>query len=132
MIENWRIWIIVILMSLSLIDLSATYYYISKYKVWQPDKPFNLIENNPLLVFLWNNMGFIIGSVIGTIIILSLMFIIGKSAHPIVIGIVMIFLIYALQNHYTNINLLNTLIEKYPSGHLPLKVFGEVVGNNSK
>ena len=130
--ENWRIWVIVILMTLSVIDLGATFVYVYKYKNWQESKPFNLIENNPLLVFLWNNLGFIIGSIVGAVIILSLMFIIGKSAHPIVSGIVLLLLIYALQNHYTNINLLHALIEKYPLGHLPSEVFGEVIGNNPK
>ena len=132
MMENWRIWIIIILMSLSLIDLSATYFYIYKYKQWQPDKPYNLIENNPLLVFLWNNFGLHLGMFIGSVIILSLIYIVGKSAHPIVSLILFLFLGYALQNHYTNINLISALIEKYPSGHLPLEVFGEVVGNNPK
>ena len=132
MIATWRIWVIVILMSLSLIDLSATYYYISKYKQWQPDKPYNLIENNPLLVFLWNNLGFIMGSIVGAVIILSLIFIVGKSAHPIVGLIIFLILCYALQNHYSNINLIHELIIKYPSGHLPVEVFGNVVGNNPK
>ncbi len=130
--ETWRVWIIVILMSLSLIDLGATYFYVSKYKVWQPDKPFNLIENNPLLVFLWNNFGLHLGMFIGTVIILSLIFVVGKSAHPIVSLILFLFLGYALQNHYANINLLQSLIEKYPSGHLDPSIFGEVIGSNPK
>ena len=132
MIATWRIWVIVILMSLSLIDLAATYHYVYKYKVWQNDKPFNLIENNPLLAFLWNNFGLHIGMFIGAIIILSLIFLVGKSAHPFVGGILFLILCYALQNHYTNINLLHALIEKYPLGHLPTEVFGEVIGNNPK
>ena len=132
MIETWRIWVIVILMSLSLIDLSATYHYVYKYKVWQPDKPFNLIENNPLLVFLWNTFGLHLGMFIGAVVILSLIFIVGKSAHPIVSLFLFLLIAYALHNHYTNINLIQALIEKYPSGYLPTEVFGKVVGNNPK
>ena len=127
MTENWRTYVIVILMILSVVDLSLTYLYIYKYKQWQPDKPYNLMENNPLLVFLWNNLGFIIGSIVGMSIILSLMFIIGKSAHPIIIGIVFIFLTYALFTHYVNIELLSKLIIKYPSGSLPKEIIGEIV-----
>lgn len=117
--ENWRIWIIVILMTLSLTDLVLTGYYIYKYKNWQPEKEYKLMELNPLLVFLWNNLGFWLGHIIGSIIILSLMFIIGKSAHPIIIGIVGLILIYALFGHYTNIGLLKELITKYPDGVIP-------------
>lgn len=132
MIETWRIWVIVILLTLSVIDITATFYYIHKYKKWQPEKPYNLIENNPLLVFLWNQLGLILGTMVGASIIWTLIFIVGKSAHPIVIILLGLFLLYALFNHYTNINLLHALIEKYPSGHLQKEIFGEVVGNNLK
>jgi len=129
---NWRIYIIIILLVLSILDLCLTFYYVSKYKKWQPDKPFNLIENNPLLVFLWNQLGLVFGSIVGAVIIWSLIYIVAKSAHPIVIGIVFLLLIYTMFNHFTNINLLHKLIEQYPSGHLPIETFGEVVGNNIK
>ncbi len=130
--EKWRIIIIVILLALSVLDLSLTFYYASKYKKWQPDKPFKMIENNPLLVFLWNQLGLILGTIVGAAIIWTLIFIIGKTAHPIVIGLVGLFLLYALFNHFTNINLIHKLIEKYPTGHLPEDVFGKVIGSNSK
>ena len=130
--NNWRIYIIIILMTMSVVDLALTYHYVHSYKKWQNSKPYNLIENNPLLVFLWNTFGLVLGHVIGSIIILSLIYIIGKSAHPIVIGILALFLLYALHNHYVNINLLGSLVEKYPSGNLPLETFGEVIGNNPK
>lgn len=128
--ETWRIIIIVILMVLSSIDLGATYYYVKTYKNWQPSKPYNLIEQNPLLVLLWNTFGLNLGMIIGSILILSLIYIIGKSAHWVVILIVGLFLVYALFNHWTNINLLHELINKYPSGHLPKETFGKVIGNN--
>ena len=130
--NNWRLYLIIILMTMSVIDLVSTHIYVSKYKQWQPEKPYNLIENNPLLVFLWNQLGLIVGGIVGSAIILSLIYIIAKSAHPIVIGILFLVLCYALHNHYININLLGKLITKYPTGHLPEKIFGEVVGNNLK
>lgn len=129
---NWRIIIIIILMSMSIIDLSLTYYYLRKYKNWQPNKPFNLIENNPLLVFLWNNLGLHLGMIVGSVIILTLIYLVGKSAHPIVVLILFLFLCFALFNHNKNINLLHELIKLYPSGHLPVETFGKVVGNNIK
>jgi len=127
---NWRIIIIIILMSMSIIDLSLTFYYVKKYKWWQPNKPFNLIENNPLLVFLWNNLGLHLGMIVGSVIILTLIYLVGKSAHPIVILILFLFLCFALFNHNKNINLLHELIKLYPSGHLPVETFGKVIGNN--
>lgn len=129
---NWRIYVIIILMTMSVVDLALTYHYVSKYKEWQPEKPYNTIENNPLLVFLWNMLGLKLGTFVGSVIILTLIYIIGKTAHPIVIGVLFLFLAYALHNHYININLIGSLIEKYPSGHLPVETFGEVIGNNPK
>ncbi len=117
---DWRIWVIIILVSLSAVDLGLTTYYVDKYKGWQPEKPFNLIELNPLLVFLWNKMGFWLGMFVGSVIILSLVYIVAKSAHWIVVLLLFLFLLYALFNHFININLLHNLIEKYSSGSLPI------------
>ncbi len=129
---DWRLIATIGLIVLSVVDLSLTGYYVQKYKKWQPDKPYKLIERNPLLVFLWNTMGLWIGLLVGGVIILSLMFIVGKSAHWLVILLLLCFLIWAMFNHYTNINLLHQLIEKYPSGYLPTEIFGKVVGNKIK
>jgi len=129
---DWRLIATIVLIVLSVVDLSLTGYYVQKYKKWQPDKPYKLIERNPLLVFLWNTMGLWIGLLVGGVIILSLMFIVGKSAHWLVILLLLCFLIWAMFNHYTNINLLHQLIEKYPSGYLPTEIFGKVVGNKIK
>lgn len=131
-INNWRMIAVVVLLTLSLVDLGATYYYVSKYKKWQPEKPYNLIENNPLLVFLWNQLGLTLGTIVGAAIIWTLIYIVGKSAHWIVVLILFIFLLYALFNHWTNINLLHKLISRYPNGKLPEEVFGKVIGNNPK
>lgn len=128
--SDWRIYVIILLLSLSVLDLVLTYHYVYKYKEWQPNKPYNLIENNPLLVFLWNTFGLHLGTIIGAVIIWSLIYIVAKTAHPIVVVILGLFLLYALFNHYTNINLLTKLIQFYPEGKLPIDVFGDVVGNN--
>lgn len=126
---DWKLLLIICVMSLSLIDLVVTYVYVSTYKKWQPDKPFNLIELNPLLVFLWNKMGLTIGMITGGVVILSLNYIITKETHWIFGVIILIFLVLALFNHAKNINLLYMLMEKYPSGYLNPEIFGEVIGN---
>lgn len=128
--ETVRYIALIIIFALTLVDLSLTFYYVHRYKQWQPDKPYKAIELNPLLVYLWTKMNLIVGTIIGGIIILSLDYIIVKDAHWIFIPLLICLLIFALFNHYKNINLLHQLIEKYPLGHLPEEVFGAVVGNN--
>ncbi len=127
---DWRIIAVIVILTLGVIDLVATYYYVHTYKQWQPDKPYKLIEMNPLLVFLWNKMGLVIGMVVGAIVILTLQFIIAREAHWAIVIILGLFLLWAEYNHFTNIGLLTKLIEQYPSGHLPIETFGKVVGNN--
>lgn len=122
--------IVIVIITLSLIDLVLTAYYINSYKKWQPNKPYRLMELNPLLVFLWDKMGFIIGMIVGSVIIISLNFIVAKYSNWIIALVLFGFLIFALINHIHNISLLNQLIEKYPTGILPKEIFGEVIGNN--
>lgn len=132
MIDNWRTVVIFAFIFLSVIDLGLTYSYINKYKSWQPDKPYELMERNPLLIMLWNFFGLKIGTIIGGVIILTLIYIISKSAHWAIVLILGLLLLFTMYNHYVNINLLDKLILNYPSGHLPEEVFGKVIGNNIK
>ena len=130
MIENWRTYAIIILLTLSFLDLAFTYYYVNVYKKWQPFKPFNLIELNPMMTFLWNKFGLHLGMFIGSVIILSLMYLIGKEAHWIIVLIIFIVLCFEMFNHWNNIHLLWKLMEQYPQGILPESIFGVVIGNN--
>jgi hypothetical protein len=125
-----RLLLTIILICLSVTDLSLTFYYVSKYRNWQPQKPFNLMENNPLLVFLWNHLGLILGIILGSVIILTMIWFISTDLHWIFTVILLALLIWTMYNHYNNIVLLGKLIEKYPSGYLPEAIFGVVVGNN--
>lgn len=129
---DWRIILIIVIMTLSVIDLSATFYYVSKYKSWQPEKPYKLIELNPLLIFLWTKLGFILGSFVGSVIILSLVYIVVRYSHWTIVGLLLIVLIWTMFNHSNNIQLLWKLMEKYPSGYLPTEIFGVVEGSNPK
>jgi len=130
--DDWRIYAIVILLTLSILDIGLTYFYVQKYKKWQPDKPYNMIEKNPILVFLWNKLGFAMGTIVGASLIWTLTYIIAKESHWIFSIILGLLLLFVLFNHFTNIDLLYKLIDKYPSGHLPVETFGEIVGNNTK
>lgn len=130
--NDYRFMVVLVLIILSFIDLGLTYYYVHKYKQWQPNKPYNLIERNPLLTFLWNKIGLFLGTLIGGTIIFALVYIIGKEAHWIVVSLLFILLIFTMYNHYININLLHNLIDKYPTGYLPEGTFGKVEGNNPR
>jgi len=129
---DWRTILIIVLMTLSVLDLAFTYYYVSKYRSWQENKPYKLIELNPLLRFLWERLGFQIGMFVGSVIILSLIYIVAKYSHWSIAIILLIVLIFEMFNHANNIQLLWKLIEKYPSGYLPTEIFGVIEGSNPK
>ena len=130
MITNWRTILIVALLVLSIVDITATFLYVRQYKAWQPTKPYNLIELNPLLCFLWNKLGLYIGMIVGSVVMLTLVFIVGRDAHWVVGVLLFCVLIWAMFNHFNNFGILQQLIEKYPSGSLPEEVFGIVKGSN--
>ena len=90
--DKIRIYLTIVVLTLSFLDLFSTYLYVKSYKSWQPNKPFNLIENNPLLVFLWNKFGLTLGMIIGSVVILSLLFIICTDSHwifPVILLIIL-------------------------------------------
>ena len=130
--EDWRFGLLLAIMILCVLDMALTYYYVIKYKQWQPDKPYKLMEKNPLLRFLWNTFGLHLGMAIGFVIIVALNYIVARYAHWSIVIILFLLLMYTMINHYKNITLLFNLIDQYPSGHLPEKVFGKVVGNKTK
>lgn len=127
---NVRLLAVIIIMTLCVTDLCLTYFYIYKYKQWQPDKPYKLIELNPLLRFSWEKFGLHLGMFVASVIIIALNYIVSRDAHWAIVTILIGFLIWAIFNHHNNIMLLHKLIEQYPSGHLPEMVFGKVIGNN--
>jgi len=69
---------------------------------------------------------------IGAVIILALNYIVSKEAHWLIVCLLLGFLIFTMFNHFKNITLLIKLINQYPLGHLPVAVFGKVIGNNPK
>jgi len=103
---NIRLIAIIIIMILCVTDLCLTYYYVNKYKKWQPNKPYKLIERNPLLTFSWNNFGLHLGMFIGAVVIIALNYIVAKNAHWLFVCLLFSFLIFAMFNHTRNIGLL--------------------------
>lgn len=128
--NDWRFYAIIIIMTLCFVDLVMTYYYVYTYKNWQPNKPYKLIELNPLLRFLWNTFGLHLGMFIGAVFILTLNYLVVRYAHWSIILVLFCVLSFTMYNHAHNTTLLHKLIEMYPSGSLPESTFGKVVGNN--
>jgi len=129
MINDWRLIAIVVILTLGVLDLVLTYWYVHTYKQWQPNKPYNLIEKNPLLTFLWSKLGLQIGMMVGAVIILALQYIVTKEAHWGFVLLLFCVLVWVMFNHVNNIGLLSQLMEKYPSGYLPEAIFDVVEGN---
>jgi len=115
--KNWRKYAVIIILLLGFIDLCLTFYYITTYNAWQPGRAFSDMENNPLLVFLWDNLGLVTGMIAGFLIILPLQYLVVKKAHWVITLMLFAALSFALVNHYNNINLIHELIKLYPLGY---------------
>lgn len=112
--KKLRILLFGILIGLSIFDLSTTYIYLNNYHNWQPERQFNQMESNPLLLFLFNLFDLELGLLLGTIIIWSLMYIIAFKIKG-YFGLVTIFLLtmaltLGIINNLIHINMLNKLI----------------------
>jgi hypothetical protein len=116
--NNWRKYAVIIILTLGIIDLGATFYYVHTYKTWQPLKPYEAMELNPLLLFLWNNLGLTLGMLIGGVIMLTLQYYVAKKLYWLIVGVLFLALAFTLWNHYNNISLLHQLIKQYPLGHI--------------
>lgn len=115
--QSWRKYAVILILLLGFIDMATTYYFVDTYSNWQPDRPFEDMEVNPILLYLWNNLGFEFGMAIGFIILMSLNYIVARYAW---IGVVLLFVVvltFTLYNNITNINTLHELIKLYPTGY---------------
>ena len=113
---KWSNLVNVSLFLFSFIDLLLTYIYISNYHSWRPDVALNQMENNPLLVFLMNNLGITFGMILGALIIWFLIYIVVKKANIIIKVILLIALCLTLYINITNLVSLYDLIKLYPLG----------------
>jgi len=128
--NDLRFLLFILALAWAIADLGLTYIYVKRYKNWQPNKSYNLIEMNPLLVFLWNTLGLNLGMIIGSVIMVSIIYFIAVYTHIALVILLLATQFFALLNHNKNINLLNKLIKKYPDGKLPKETFGKVEGSN--
>lgn len=110
--------IFILLIIMSIVDLGLTYNYVSTYKNWQPDRPYSDMEANPLLLFLWNNCGLFLGQILGALIIWTLIFIIVKEAHWLVILSLIGVFIFGIIINLIHISQLHNLIKLYPTGYI--------------
>ncbi len=121
-----------IAITLSITDLYLTNKYLKKYKKWQPNKPFNQIEKNVILLYNLKKWGFKRGMIFGGIVVFVINLLVIFFTPMWVVIILICILSFTIWNHLKNMKLLRKLIKKYPTGYLPKKVFGEVEGNNEK
>lgn len=114
----WRVLIVILLILISFTDLALTYHYVDSYKSWRPDVPYDKMEANPLLLFAWNHLGLLLGTILSGFIIWFLLILVGYKAHWLIIAIVLIALSLGVVNNINHINMLNDLIIKYSTGHI--------------
>ena len=112
--QSWRKYAIFFILLLGFLDFSLTYYFVDTYKTWQPDRLFEDMEMNPILITLWNTFGLKLGMLIGMLILLPIQYFIAKKVW---IGLVILFggfLLFIMYNHYINITLLHELMKLHP------------------
>lgn len=114
--QKERKWLPRIMVLLSFIDLSLTYFYIKTYSNWIPERLFSEMEQNPLLLFLWNTFGLELGMLFGALIIFSLIYLIGKKANLIIVITVIGVIVFAIFINIQHIIMLLDLIKLYPTG----------------
>ena len=73
-------WIQIIVLILSVLDLTATYFYVSTFKTEFPKLDYTVLEANPILRISWKLWGLNIGMIIGGLIVISLLSLIVLSA----------------------------------------------------
>lgn len=96
---------------ISTMELLLTVFYVRKYKKWQPEKSYKQMESNPLLIFSWNSLGFVMGSIIGILIIVIAISFVTIALRTFGF-LVPIFLSVAFINNGRNLIKLNKLIKE--------------------
>jgi hypothetical protein len=70
----------IVILLLSLIDITATYIYVSTFHSKFPNLDYTQLEANPILRFSWKTFGMGIGTLVGGIIVFSILFLIIYNA----------------------------------------------------
>ena len=95
---------------LFILDMFLTGYYVSNYKKYAPEKEYNKMERNPLLVFLFKHLGIWMGLFIGTFIITMIWYILIVYITKYILIFMMPIYSWAIINHFINMQKLNDLI----------------------
>jgi hypothetical protein len=63
----------IIILILSIIDITATHFYVSTFHAKFPQLDYTTLEANPILRFSWKTFGLKLGSIIGGVIVFSIL-----------------------------------------------------------
>lgn len=87
---------------LSIIDITATHFYVSTFHAKFPKLDYTQLEANPILRFSWKTFGLKLGSIIGGIIVFSILFLLIYNINPkwqyFFLGMLTMMVVYHLLN----------------------------------
>lgn len=63
----------ILILIMSLIDLGATYFYVSTFHTKFPTLDYTTLEANPILKMAWKNLGLGKGMIVGGLIVFSIL-----------------------------------------------------------
>lgn len=66
-------WIQIVILIMSVLDLTATYFYASTFHEKFPKLDYTTLEANPILRMSWRHFGLNIGMIVGGIIVFALL-----------------------------------------------------------
>jgi len=70
----------IVIMILSLVDLTATYFYVSTFHAKFPSLDYTALEANPILRMAWQKFGLPLGMILGGAIVFALLSLIALTA----------------------------------------------------
>lgn len=65
--------LIIIILIMSLIDLGATYLYVSSFHQKFPTLDYTVLEANPILRYSWKTLGLNLGMIVGGLIVFAIL-----------------------------------------------------------
>jgi uncharacterized integral membrane protein len=92
----------ILILIMSLIDLTATYFYVGTFHNKFPQLDYKTLEANPILRMAWTKFGLNWGMIIGGIIVFAILFLIIMTApekwHMYLAGVFTMMIIYHFLN----------------------------------
>jgi hypothetical protein len=94
--------IVIIILIMSLVDLTATYFYVSTFKNKFPQLDYTALEANPILKTSWKLFGLQKGMIIGGLLVIALLSLIVLSVSEkwqyYLLGLFSMMIVYHLLN----------------------------------